>query len=404
MRCPGKLKMELGLPDEPNDFSDEGTAAHEIARRCLEYAVEAATYRGERVDLGHRTYEVTAEMCEYVQIYVDQIHTRIQSFVAAGASSVNMLVETRVDFSSFVGQPDSFGTADVILLAEWPNGQRQLDINDLKFGRGVLVNAAHNEQLMTYALGAYDQFAALGPVEIISMAIHQPRKAHYDEWWMSEAELLDFGTKLGEAADVAVAMLKGDMPLKLVPGDDQCRWCKAKATCPALREHVLEELTSGFIDTDEDPAPQIATISEKLMMAGDERLDDIFPAIPLIEIWLKAVRAEIERRLLAGIPFRNCKVVQGKKGNRSWTDPAAAELVLKSMRIKEDSMYERKLVSPTTVEKVLKDSPKRWTRLQPLISQSDGPLSVAPTSDRRPAIAITPLSEIFDDLPEDDLA
>lgn len=400
MRCPGKLKMELGLPDEPNDYSDEGTAAHEIGRRCLEYSVEAATYRGERIDLGHRTVEVTEEMCEHVQTYVDQIHLRIQNFVDAGAVSVDMLVEVKVDFSAFSGEPNSFGTADVILLAEWANGRRQLDINDLKFGRGVLVHAAENEQLMTYALGAYDQFAALGPVEIISMAIHQPRKAHYDEWWMSKDELLEFGYKLGEAADKALAIMQGNLPLELVPGEDQCRWCKAKATCPALRKLVLDELTAGFVDTTEDPAPQIQAIPEKLMMAGDERLDDLFPAIPLIEIWLKAVRAEIERRLLAGVKFRNCKVVQGKKGNRNWSDPDAAEAMLKSMRVKEEVMYERKLVSPTTVEKVLKDSPKRWTRLQPLISQSDGPLSVAPTSDKRPEIEIEPLSQAFADLPD----
>lgn len=397
MRCAGKLAMEEGLPDIPSEYADEGTAAHELARHCLVHGTQASAFRGHRIDLGHRTYEVTEEMCEYVQVYIDQILRRVEAFKYAGATSVDMLVEVKVDFSSFVGVPDSFGTADVILLIDWPDERRQIDVSDLKFGRGVEVLAEDNEQLLTYALGAFDQFSTLGHFDIISMAIHQPRRNHYDEWQVTSDELLAFGVRLGEAADEALAMLNADKPTVLTPGDIQCRWCKAKATCPALRDHVMSKITDEFIDFQEPVAPQLEGIAENLFPANtdDELLDNLFPAIDLIEGWTKAVRAEIERRALAGIPFTNCKIVRGKKGNRSWRDPEAAEALLKGMRVREDEMYERKLISPTTAEKLMKESPKRWARVMPLIAQSDGPLSVAPIDDKRPAIEIVPRSEEF---------
>ena len=55
-------------------------------------------------------------------------------------------------------------------------------------------------------------------------------------------------------------------------------------------------------------------------------------------------------------------------------------------------------------EKLLKDSPKRWDRVQSLITQSEGKPSVAPESDKRPALVITPTENDFENLEADDLA
>jgi hypothetical protein len=196
-------------------------------------------------------------------------------------------------------------------------------------------------------------------------------------------------------------MYNGDIQVELTPGEDQCRWCKAKATCPALADQVMGMMEGEFA-LSVDPSPnseQLAAIAtrlqNKVLVTENERLDELYPTIELTEIWIRALRAEIERRALAGVAFTTCKIVQGKRGNRSWANPLGAEHVLKSMRVKADEMYEMKLISPTTAEKVLKDSPKRWNRLLPLITQADGPLSVAPMSDRRPAHFIEPLANEF---------
>jgi hypothetical protein len=69
------------------------------------------------------------------------------------------------------------------------------------------------------------------------------------------------------------------------------------------------------------------------------------------------------------------------------------------MRLKLDQMYKMSIISPTDAEKLLaKDSPRRWTTLQKLISRAEGKPSVAPVSDKRPAIVMRPASSDFDDL------
>ena len=77
--------------------------------------------------------------------------------------------------------------------------------------------------------------------------------------------------------------------------------------------------------------------------------------------------------------------------------------MLKSMRLKHDEMYDYKIISPTTAEKVLKDSPKRWNRLLALIKQSEGQPSVQPESDKRPALVITATVDDFEVVGKDDL-
>jgi hypothetical protein len=48
-------------------------------------------------------------------------------------------------------------------------------------------------------------------------------------------------------------------------------------------------------------------------------------------------------------------------------------------------MYDFSLISPTKAEKLL--TPVRWEKAQSLISRSAGKPSVAPVTDRRPAIS-----------------
>jgi hypothetical protein len=110
--------------------------------------------------------------------------------------------------------------------------------------------------------------------------------------------------------------------------------------------------------------------------------------VGLVEDWCKAIRAEIERRLLQGLSVTGYKLVEGKQGNRKWSDEAQAEAAMKSMRLKSDEMYERKVISPTAAEKVLKQTPAKWEKLQKLIVRNPGKPSVAKADDKRPALAV----------------
>jgi hypothetical protein len=120
--------------------------------------------------------------------------------------------------------------------------------------------------------------------------------------------------------------------------------------------------------------------------------------VGLVEDWCRAVRAEVERRLLAGKDVEGFKLVTGKKGNRQWADGPTVENLFKSFRLKQNEMYKFDLISPTAAEKLLKDNPKRWSKVQEHITQSDGKPSVAPASDKRPALDIQSVAEDFRDL------
>ena len=136
----------------------------------------------------------------------------------------------------------------------------------------------------------------------------------------------------------------------------------------------------------------------------DDHLAICMDSVDLVEGWCKAVRAEVERRMLAGTPVPGWKLVTGKAGSRAWGDAEEAAKVLKSMRLRDDVMYDWSLISPTTAEKLHAAGtikPRQWAKLQDLITRSNGKPSVAPATDKRPALDIGKVEDQFDALDDD---
>lgn len=377
MACPGSVARCDGLPDKSSEFADEGTAAHELASRCLTSGTDAAAHIGEVIQGGERSFTVDLDMATSVQLYVQYVRDVVAS------TGGQLLVEQRLPIGQLTGEADAHGTSDAVVIAD-----TELIVIDLKYGRGVPVDAEHNEQLQIYALAALHQFAPLGDFRTVRVAIHQPRLGPPSEWAQPVGDLVAFGERVREAADRT--RLLG---APLVAGESQCRWCKAKATCPALVARVEQEVGADF-DVIAGGTPLVAPI-------GADRLGRALAAADLIEGWLKAVRAEVESLLLAGAPVPGWKLVMGKKGNRQWTSKEEAEKALKAMRIKHDQMYDYTVISPTSAEKLAKAEvigPRQWPKVQALITQSEGKPSVAPESDKRPALAIAAVVEDFTDV------
>lgn len=417
-------------------YADEGTIAHQLAAMCLTEGTDAAAYLGrllEAEDYEHAklspsaakkwmacpgshalehadpadfeprffSMEVTEEMAEYTQVYVDGVRARLKEYELAGAVEVILLVEQRLPIGPITGEEGATGTGDVVIIAVWADGTALLDVGDLKAGRGVEVDAAENPQLQLYALGALEEYGLLYDITRVRCSIYQPRLRHApSEWEIGVEDLRSFEEKAIKAARLANLAkthldnwINGPDWSYLQPGA-HCsdNFCKAKATCPKLAAFVEENVGADFeVLVEEKPNYGVAAFME----APDD-LSTKMAAVDLIEDWCRAVRAEVERRLLAGQPVPGYKLVQGKKGARQWSNAEEVEAVFKSMRLKQEEMYDFKLISPTTAEKLLKDSPKRWNRVTPLIVQKEGGPSVAPESDRRPALVITPVEEDFD--------
>jgi hypothetical protein len=121
-------------------------------------------------------------------------------------------------------------------------------------------------------------------------------------------------------------------------------------------------------------------------------------AVGMIEDFCKAIRAEVEAQLLKGNAIPGYKLVRGKQGNRQWASEEEAEAALKKMRLKQEDMYSFRVLSPTAIEKFMKETPKRWESLQGLITRKEGAISVAPEDDRRPAVDVSEVGAGFDNL------
>lgn len=390
MRCPGSLSLEQTYPDTSSEFADEGTAAHELAAIALRLDNNASAYLGRVIEVNGRTFEVDEDMAANVQIYLDNVRQY--------ADGHELMIEQRVEFSDTIGVPDSFGTSDAVILT---NDGEELQVHDLKYGRGVKVDADENEQLMLYALGVLNEFGMVGEFKRVRMVIHQPRLSHLSEWDCSVEDLRAFGETARKAADRAIKIIEvGSEPIDFTPGEKQCRWCKAKAGCSALRNDVANSVAATAVAPASPAEFQTLYVDTPREFDTEEWLSACMSKVDLIDGWCKAVRAEVERRLLAGQSVSGYKVVEGRRGARKWTDEKVAEEVLKSMRVKHEQMYEYSLISPTTAEKLAKSEvigPRQWPKLKDLIVQTNGKPSVAHVSDKRPALVITATVDEFAD-------
>jgi hypothetical protein len=382
MACPGSVALEAPFPDTSSSYAAEGTVAHTLAAlRLMEYRDDPATFALDQLSAVYEADGFNFTVSEGMLAHVEDYARLVLQYREGG----QLLVEQRVDFSPVIGVPDSFGTSDAIII----KGD-ELIVIDLKYGMGVQVDAAENEQLQLYALGALNDYDMLSDFSVVTMVIHQPRKNHVSEWSVPVQDLRAFGRKAAEAAQTVLDAPKSAFG-NLVPGEKQCRWCKAKAVCPALKDEVqastaLAASPDDFRDLHDVPSDNLGAAMDK---------------VALVEGWCLAIRAEVERRLFAGQSVEGYKLVEGRRGNRSWVDEKDTEALFKSFRLKQDEMYDLKLISPTKAEKLIKDkSPKRWAKVDGLISRSDGKPSVAPVTDKRPALAITSVADDFRDRDE----
>jgi hypothetical protein len=391
--CPGRRTMQAGLPDRGSKYADEGTAAHALFGDMIEGNPTQAAYV-----VNGTSWPVTPDML-----------TAVSAAVKARTVNAVVLSEQRVNYSGFLGVPtdDAWGTSDII-AAEGS----ELQVDDYKHGMGVEVFAEHNPQMMLYALGALEAVDdLLGPFETVRMTIHQPRiKRAPDEWVTTVAELKAWAAgeahrAVGEQLNAQYLYRNPTYPLSeteweqkyLRPNDKSCKFCKAKSTCPALRnEAALTVFESSPASPDEFDGLAMAETPKQSDVAW---LAKVLSKADLIEGYLKAVRAEVEARLLEGIDVPGFKLVRGKQGNRAWGNAAEAEAALKAMRLKVEEMYDLKLISPTTAEKLAKAKtigPRQWKTLQEGITRFEVAMHVTPDSDPRLALVLTKVADEFD--------
>ena len=303
LECPGSVALSMGRPDTSSEAADEGTAAHELAADCLKSGANTSQHLGRVIKAGEREFTVDSDMAEFVQTYVDNIRLYAKD-------SHSLMVEQALPVGKITGEKDAQGTSDAIIFMD-----DELQVHDLKYGRGNEASAIGNPQLKLYALAALYEYEPLHDFKRVRLVIHQPRiNTAPSEWDCSVEELKAWSISVRAAASLALFLVRepGGIAEWLNPGEKQCQWCKAKADCPALREFVKEEVGADFDMIKGLPPTGWRIPNQHTILSNSMR------AVDLVEGWCKAVRAEVERLLLQGEPVDGFKLVQGRKGSRAW--------------------------------------------------------------------------------------
>ena len=359
------------MPDKPSRYAAEGTLAHSMAADYLENKPNPQDYLGGVNEEDGFDFIVDQAMIDYVVDYA--------KLVREYAEGGELHIEQRLSFSDSIGVPDSFGTSDAVIVH--PD---RITIIDLKYGMGVRVDAQENEQLMLYALAALEKFGVAYDFKEVVMVIHQPRLNHVSEYAVPVEHIQAFAERAREAAKKALF----DNDPTYEAGEKQCKFCKAKAVCPALKAEV--DAMTADVAKPEDFAD--------LVQGDGKDLAEALKRVAVIEQWCAAVREEAERRLVAGETVPGFKLVAGRKGNRKWTDEEAVEKLLHKSGIEYDAIFETKLASPTKIEKLLKSNSVLLDDVMKHTVRPDGKPSVVYATDQRPEKAAVNIADALRDL------
>jgi len=357
LACSGSIQAEAGIVEKPSNFASEGTVAHALGELCLLNGRSAMSYVDQK--LPDDDWIVTSEMALYVQEYVDYY----DQFTG------KRFIEQRVNFSDWV--PDGFGTSDGIIIEG-----NTLHIVDLKFGRGVKVDADDNPQAKLYALGALADYGFLYEIERVVCHIHQPRLDHISVWETTPEKLYVWGEWVKERAALC------DLPNpKRTASESGCKFCKAKATCKELMDLTESALLADFSDATVEPKSPDKLSTRDLRFALENK--------KLIISWLEAIEDLAFERLNEGLDFPGYKLVVGRS-SRSWSDEQTAERIL-SEELGDKAFAPKKLITAPAAEKAL--GKKKAALLNGLISKTQGKPTLAHFNDPRPEITSGDISD-----------
>lgn len=408
--CPGSVREEAPFPESPGGAAAiDGTHSHSLLERALTYPgfiVEKSA--GEVMKDHEGEFTITADRIERVVFALAYIKER----AAAGGTPIT---ETRVHPDGLTGRADLHGTVDVQIP-----GTQVYEIIDYKDGMSP-VEAKNNLQLEQYALGVLagldqDKLPKSFQLTIIQPKMRLKGMSGISTWNIPTKELVErvLPTIITQAAATE------DPNAPLVPGDEQCKYCRAKGSCKALASKAMEGIgmmfannpiptvTSRGIPIDVLGNPVIPTVEVDALDVAhqaaqkdptkmdDKELAQILDAAPLLEQLIKGVKAEVKARLERGVPVPGYKLVRGN-GSRAWKLPSEEmeKKLTVTLKIPKKALYKEVLPTPAALKALTweKDGTTHQLSAEQIkrvenewVTYTQGGLVVAPEGDSREAI------------------
>lgn len=351
LNCPLSVKLKSKIPNESSTYAEEGTKAHELSELKLRRKLNLIGNKVYADELSKLSFD--DEMDKYTDYYCDAVLGIVYKY-DLNYSMVKL--EERVDFSPWV--IEGFGTSDVIVISN-----NVLEIIDLKYGKGVLVSAENNPQLMLYALGVLNDYGYLYNIEKVIMTIVQPRLDNISSFSISIPELLEWGK------DVRVRASKA------YNGEGECvvgnhcddGFCRARAICKAYADNKLEIAKHEFKDPEE-------------LDVND--LSDILSKIDKLVAWGNIVKKYALNQALDGVTINGYKLVEGRSNRAYGVDESKIASILISNGYDEHEIYEKSIKSVSSMEKWLGKN-KFKSILGELVIKTPGKPTLVPVDDPR---------------------
>ena len=368
--CPGSVKLSEHYPNGSSIYADEGTIAHGVAEGMIskddklvqKYKVEADKFYEEHQELNGTFLEMRMILQPYVDYVFEEYAEQVHEDEAA-----QLMTEERVDLTEYI--PGGFGTSDVVILR-----QGRLHIIDLKYGKGVSVSAEDNPQLKLYALGTLARFDMLYDIEDVVMTIYQPRLDNVSTDTIKAKDLYAWGEEVIKPG--AQLALSEDAP---VHAGDWCQFCPARYDCKERARDAME--LQKYLGQ---------------MVLSPEEIAEILGKIDRLTKFAEDIKDSALTKALDGEEIPGWKVVEGRSIRKYVGSEEEIVRQCEGAGYDQALLYERKLLTITNMEKLM--GKKQFAEvLGAYVEKPEGKPTLAPESDKRPAITNNSAAEDFAD-------
>jgi hypothetical protein len=263
-------------------------------------------------------------------------------------------IEQRLDFSCYV--PEGYGTGDCVIISD-----QTLHIIDFKYGRGVLVEAENNPQMMLYALGALHVYDSLYDIEEVAMTVYQPRRENIGTWTIPVSELKTWAENTLKPKAILAYEGKGDY----LPGP-WCTFCRAAIKCRARAEEKLQLAQYEFAK------PPLLT---------DAQIEEILGKLDDLTKWADEIKAyALDAAVNHGKEWPGWKLVEGR-AVRKYTNEQA--VITAANAAGYHDIYRQSLLPLTEMEKLM-GKQAFSDILGSLVFKPPGKPTLVALSDKRP--------------------
>ena len=367
MNCTPSARLEESIPSTGSAASEEGTVAHELAEHAIRKYLA-----GEYVPLLDEL-PVPKEIAEnkYYSPEMDKYITDYVCYVCdiyEPEEGAKMSIERKFDLTRYV--PECFGSCDCDIV-----GKTVINVIDLKYGKGVQVDANGNSQLMMYAIGVLNSLEPQHRSKIgkVRMHIAQVRLGNYSVFEMSARDLTHWAIHV--LRPTAKKAFAGQGEAKV---GAHCKFCRFKAQCRAQRDALVDEFK---------------THGETKALSLEE-IGDVLNKADMFSDWLASVKQFAMSEALSGKHINGWKLVEGRSA-RVIKDEAEALKRLTEAGFDREALINTKLKGIGDLERTVGKKPLT-VLLGGVIIKPQGAPTLAPESDKREPIQ--PTLDMFEEL------